>query len=167
MYRSGTQGVKVRGLILLSIAVLAGCCYWGWQIAFNDGMISADGGQVAPLWQRLSIAGAIVTTAVAFAWGMLFYGAHYIDRLECDAAGVMTIRTIGLLRGAQYMVNEKDIATVEARHDDFVSEGGLAVNAPWLKLQLKNGLPWLILDQQGVFTDDLKLREVLRRTMGI
>ena len=98
---------------------------------------------------------------------MLFDGVHYIDRLECNAAGVMTIRTIGLLRGAQYMVNEKDIATVEARHDDVVSEGGLAVNAPWLKLQLKNGLPWLILDQQGVFTDDPTLRKVLRRTMGI
>ena len=30
MYRSGAQGVKVRGLTLLAVGVLGGCCYAGW-----------------------------------------------------------------------------------------------------------------------------------------
>src|SRR5262245_33645065 len=86
VYRAGKQLVKVRGLMALSLVVLAGCLWWGLDLARTYGIREADGGALAPLPVRLAWGGSVALFGVACVAGMWLYGRLYAARIGFDPA---------------------------------------------------------------------------------
>jgi hypothetical protein len=171
VYRSGHQGVKVRGLLLFSIVVALGTYYAAYDIALHLGLAPADGGHLQPLWVRLSTAGFISLLASAFVAGMAYYGRHYIDRIDWDeSARQFEVRMIGSIGTRTLTFAPAEVQSVEEHHDAFDMRmphaQGTTINAPWRSIKLRGHASNLILDDQGEFTHDVALVTLLRNTLG-
>ena len=170
LYRSATQGVKVRGVMLFSLLVLLGTAYAGYQIGTTFGLSPADGGQLKPAWERWSLALFLLAMAVAFVAGMLVYGERYVDRIGLnEASGQFLLHTLGPL-AKTYVLAQDDVIRAEQRRDKSEPwapwNDGISIDAPWLSLRIKGRDSFLILDQQGWFTPVPELQSRIAGLLG-
>ena len=154
IYRAGTQLLKVRAIMLMSLAAAVAACWYGWVIFESHGLRPADGGVLAPLGTRIAFGGGVALLGVAFAAGMWLYGRLYATRILYDqAADALHIRTAGFLTGVQSVHAVADVLESDWMAGRFDNPAGVSVDAPWIKLRLR-GRSWpLIVDAQGHFPD--------------
>src|SRR5262249_18836341 len=84
VYRAGRQLIKVRAVMIVALAGLLLCAWWGVELARTHGLNEADGAKLAPLPERLAWGGLVGLLGVTFAAGMWLYGRHYASRIEFD-----------------------------------------------------------------------------------
>jgi len=163
IYRAGSQLIKVRAIMLLSLASAVAACWYGWVIFQSYGLRPADGGVLAPLGTRLAFGGGIALLGLAFAAGMALYGRLYATRIDYDeAAGALHIRTAGFVTGAESVHPVSDVLESDWMAGRFDNPAGVSVDAPWIKLRL-SGRSWpLIVDAQGRFPDRALAAKLLR-----
>jgi hypothetical protein len=162
IFRAGPQEVKVRFLMLFSLACAGGAIYWGVDLERHYGLAAADGGALAPLWQRLAWGGTVAALGVAFMAGMWVYGRYYVAEISrLPAGGRLLLRTVTFFGSERHEIDAKDL-TLGAHHAGrFTSvdpDNPLLVkqrvNAPWRGIRLA-GRRWpLILDLQGEIPSD-------------
>ena len=160
IYRAGWQLTKVKALTLFTVPVAAGALYWGWDLLTSYGLRPADGGVLAPLWQRLLWAGFVAGFGLAILAGMWVYGRRYLARVRYDeAADALHVFTLEFLASRRRIVPAVEVLGgnyVDGRMEDA------GVDAPWYFLHLKDR-PVLVLDAQGVFPD----RELAEKLLKI
>lgn len=154
IYAAGSQLVKVRGMMLLSLACALGGLWWGWDLFQTVGLRPADGGVLAPLGTRLGWGLGVALGGVAFAGGMWAYGRAYVSAVRFDpAAGTLHVRTTGFLGGGETVYAERDVLGSTYQPGEAMSGRGIAVDAPWIKIRIRGRRVPLILDAQGRFPD--------------
>lgn len=160
VYRAGRQMIKVRAVMMVSLAGLLLCSLWAVELAQTHGLNPGDGGKLAPLPERLAWGALVGALGVAFAAGMWLYGRHYAGRIEFDAdTKQVHLYTVGFFGDKHHAIDVADLGSVRAHHD---TNWGLAaaalavghpipvVDAPWRSVRIK-GWRWaLIVDRQGV-----------------
>jgi hypothetical protein len=169
VYRAGTQALKVRFLMWLSVA----CAVFAVTAAVNlfqtYGTRPADGGVLAPIGARIAWSGTVAALGLGFVFGMWLYGRYSIRELRWRRGQnqllISTYRFIGSRTDA---LNVAEIAGATAKRDRFQGRDifwaptGLTVDAPWLAVRLR-GRRWpLVLDLQGIVADPDRLRALLR-----
>lgn len=151
IYRGGWQLTKVKGMMVFSALCAAGALYWGWDLFTTFGLRPADGGVLAPLWQRLAWALLLAGAGLAFVIGMWAFGRRYVTRIRYDeAADRLGVGTLEFLATRETFYPASDVAGSDYRHGELEGSG---VRAPWYRLQLKSRRSPLVLDGQGVFPD--------------
>jgi len=161
LYRGGWQLVKVRAIMWFALACGAGSLWWGTDLARRYGLITVDGGVLAPLPVRLAWAAGIWALGLVFLGGMWVYGRCYVARVDYDEqANALHIFTTGFV-GSHRAVVELSGVHLGRYHDgrlDIVAAGwggtatsnlALSVNAPWRAVKLAGRTLPLILDMQG------------------
>jgi hypothetical protein len=152
--------MKVRALMILSLALLPLSLWCGFDIARTHGLREADGGVLAPLPERLAFGGLVAALGVGFVSGMALYGRHYTARIEFNPdAKEIHLDTIAFFGNTHHVINVGDLGSVRTHRDDnwdvviaamVVGHPTLPVNAPWMSVRI-TGWRWpLIVDQQGV-----------------
>ena len=157
VYRAGRQLIKVRLLMVLSLAVLVFCLWWGVDLALTYGLNPGDGGVLAPLPQRLAWAGGVVLFGVACVAGMCVYGQVYAARIAFDPdRQQIHLDTVGFLRTNRHVINLPAVGGVRARRDvsrgfagELVAHPIPAVDAPWMSVRIAGWPLPLIVDHQG------------------
>lgn len=163
IYRAGSQLLKVRAIMLMSLACAVAACWYGWVIFESYGLRPADGGVLAPLGTRIAFGGCLALLGLAFAAGMWLYARLYATRIGYDeAAGTLRIRTAGFLMGAETVHPQSDVIESDWVAGRFDDPGGVLVDAPWIKLRLRDRRWPLIVDAQGRFPDRALAARLLR-----
>src|SRR3954452_25465737 len=122
VYRAGKQLVKVRGLMALSLVVLALCLWWGIHLARTYGASPGDGRVLAPLPQRLAWGGLVSLAGVVFVAGMWVYGRLYAARIAFDPDGrLIHLDTPGFFGTNRHVISLAGVGRVRAHRD--VSRG--------------------------------------------
>ena len=70
LFHAGRQALRVRFIMLLSLASAAGALYSGVDLVRYYGLAPADGGVLRPLWQRAALGLFVAGLGVAFLYGM-------------------------------------------------------------------------------------------------
>jgi hypothetical protein len=153
IYRAGWQLLKVRALMLLSLAAMGLCLWWGIDLARTYGLEAGDGGELAPLGQRLLVAAVVILLGVGFAAGMALYGRCYTARIEFDPdSNQFHLYTIGFFGSLEHVMDAKAVRS-SRRHAGRVT-GRIGVNAPWTTVRLAGRRLPLIIDGQGVVLEE-------------
>ena len=166
IYRATSQVWKVRAMMWLSLVVAIWFAWWGWDMLQTYGIRPADGGVLAPLWQRLAWALFLWVFGFSFLGGMWLYGTVYVSSLWVDeAAGRLQIRTLGFIGsfgGWRQSYRLNDVVGADYHAGQFDNPGGVSVDAPWISVRIR-GRKWpLIVDVQGHFPDRKLAAKVLR-----
>src|SRR3712207_1184162 len=102
LFRAGSQLIKVRALMLLSLACAIATIWWGLDLSQTYGVRPADGGMLAPLAVRLTWGIGVGSLGIIFAAGMWVYGRCYVAKIELDQhtkeLHIYTVRFIGTKR---------------------------------------------------------------------
>jgi hypothetical protein len=162
VYRAGSQLLKVRAIMMASLACALGACWWGWDLFQTYGLRPADGGVLAPLPVRLALGLGLASLGIAFAAGMWAYGRNYVSALGYDeASGVLHVRTVGFAGSDETRYAASDVLGSDY-HAGRSSYGRVSVDAPWMKVRIK-GRRWpLIVDARGEFPDRKLMAELLK-----
>lgn len=172
VYRAGWQGIKVRVVMIASLMVLAISIWCGLDLVQSYGLRPADGGVLAPWWQRVAFGGFVASLGVALAVGMWIYGGHYALRIEFDAdAKQFHLITLSFLWNRRH-VFAADALGYRRGHGEInwdIVLAGIAlghpvalVDAPWTSVRIKAWRWPLVVDQQGIV-----LHEKLMRTFFV
>ena len=158
IYRAGFQLTKVKAWMVLTLLLAAGALYWAWDLFTTYGLRPADGGVLAPLWQRLAWALFVGGFGLALVAGMWAFGRRYVARIRYDEAkDALHIHTLEFLASRASVYSPSDVLWSDYNEGRF--EG---VNAPWFTMAIKGRTP-LVLDAQGVFPD----RELAEKLLKI
>ena len=160
LYRAGSQLMKVRAVMIVSLIAAVAACWWGWDMFRTYGLRPADGGVLAPVAVRLTWGLGLASVGIAFAVGMWAYGKLYVSAIDYDeAADALHIRTVSFF-GSRESVHPVAAVLgssyVKGRSHDWDSlfpPEGVSVNAPWIKLRIAGRRAPLIVDAQGKFTN--------------
>ena len=162
LFHAGKQLIKVRGVMLLSLACAVASIWFGLDLSQTYGLRSADGGMLAPLPVRLAWGIGVGALGVVFAAGMWLYGRCYVSRIELDRhtseLSIYTVRFIGIRK----QVIETSDLLGSSHHEGGFSGGGRvpSVHAPWSSVRLgRRRLPPIV-DQQGVFLQEGHVNEL-------
>lgn len=161
VFRAGTQLLKVRGMMLLSLACAVASLWWGWDLFQTYGTRPADGGELALLPVRLAWGVGVGSLGVIFAAGMWLYGRLYVAKMELDrAASKLHVHTLRFLGTRERVFDVSDVLVTRRHAGRMDLPGSPSVNAPWTSLRLAGMRLPLIMDQQGDFpqgelTDEL------------
>lgn len=131
VYRAGAQLVKVRGVMLVSLACAAATVWWGWDLAQTYGSRPADGGVLAPLVVRLAWGVGVGSLGVVFACGMWLYGRLYVAKLELEeATSKLRVHTVGFVGTRKLTFDASEVSA--SRHHEGRTDlpGAPSVNAP-------------------------------------
>lgn len=154
VFRAGSQLLKVRALMVFSLACAAACAWWGLGLAQTYGLRPADGGTLAPLSTRLAVGAGVASIGLIFAGGMWLYGRCYVASMEVDeGTGALRVRTVGFF-GTREHVFDAERVRVGERHEGALDAsllGGSSVNAPWTSVRVEGRRLPLIVDEQGEF----------------
>jgi hypothetical protein len=179
VYRAGGRLIMVRAVMVLSLAVLAACLWWGLNLARTYGENEADGGALAPLPERLAVGGLVALLGIAFAVGMWVYGRIYAARIEFDPdKKQLHLDTVGFFWNNHHVIPLTELGSVSSHGTKeqmeklakerlekrraggffafldalFHSEYSTTVqpSAPWSSVRIKGWRLPLILDKQGV-----------------
>lgn len=154
IFRAGGQLLKVRGLMLLSLACAAGSLWWGWDLFQTYGSRPADGGVLAPLPVRLLWGVGVGSLGVLFAAGMWLYGRVYVARMELDQkAGKLHVRTLRFLGTRDRVFDVSDVVGSSQHKGKLDLVGAPSVNAPWTGVRIAGMSLPLIVDGQGEFPE--------------
>jgi hypothetical protein len=174
VFYAGRQLIKVRGMMLLSLACAIGCVWAGIYLARTYGLSPGDGGVLAPLPVRLAWGIGVALLGIGFAAGMWLYGRCYVAKLNFDEQTThFHIYTVRFFGSARETVALADIRHTEHHHgqlDVIRADGaGLSVNTPWQSITLADRWLPLIIDQQGTVLHPELMNAVLgtqRRPKG-
>lgn len=162
IYTAGRRVLRVRFLMLLSLGAAAGAAAWGWDLAQTYGLREADGGVLAPLWQRLAWGIGVASLGIGFAVAMKFYGARYVvEILADDTLGEFELVTMALFGRTTRRYPVAELVTTR-RHAGRLRTPKMAVNAPWTTLSLRNGQKFIV-DEQGTILDEAAFATLARR----
>ena len=166
IFHAGRQLIKVRGMMLFSLACALGCIWAGVVLAQTYGLSPADGGVLAPWPIRLAWGGGVALVDISFAVGMWLYGRCYVAALAVDPhTAQMQITTVRFLGSATQTIALAHIRHITHQHgqlDVIRADGaGLSVNAPWRSITLADRRLPLILDQQGTVLHPELMQSVL------
>ena len=162
IYRAGSQLLKVRAIMIASLACALGACWWGWDLFQTYGLRPADGGRLASLAVRLGLGLGVAALGIAFAAGMWAYGRHFVSALAYDeAAGALHVRTVGFAGSHETLLSASDVLG-SAYLAGKSSYGRVSVDAPWMKVRVR-GRRWpLIVDAKGEFPDRKLVARLLK-----
>ena len=175
LFEAGRQAIKVRFIMLLSLACAAGALYWGVDILQTYGVAPADGGVLAPVWQRAALGLFVGGLGVAFAFGMWVYGRHYVVNIQLIPGGTprVRLRTMTFFGSEGHELDAADVRIGE-RHAGQLSVPDLSnpgldtfrVDAPWGAIHVR-GRSWpLIIDLQGDLQEQPEPRHVRQPRPG-
>jgi len=154
IYTAGTQLLKVRALMILSLVCALAASWWGWDLFQTQGLRPADGGVLAPLATRLALGVGVASLGIAFAVGMWVYGRLYVGALQYDqTAQALHFRTIGFAGSGDMVIAESDVLGSTYQPGQTFNTDGVSVDAPWIKVAIRGKRLPLILDAQGSFSD--------------
>ena len=89
---------KDEGAMSTDLVVAIWFAWWGWDMLQTYGIRPADGGVLAPLWQRLAWALFLWAFGFGFLAGMWLYGTIYVSSLWFDeTAKTLQVRTLGFI----------------------------------------------------------------------
>jgi hypothetical protein len=174
IYRAGSRLIWVRAVMLGSLAVLAGCLWWGVDLARTYGENPGDGGVLAPLAARLAVGGLVALLGVLVVVGVWVYGRIYVSRIEADPdKKQLHLDTVGFFWKNHHVIPIADIVSVSTQgtkeqmekwdkrdwgafsrfldslfHSEHVST--VRVYAPWSSVRIKGWRLPLIIDKQGM-----------------
>ena len=167
LYSAGFQLVKVRALMLVSLACAAAACWWGWDLLLTLGLRPADGGVLQPFWIRLLVGGLVASLGLAFAIGMWIYSRFYVASLAHDPfTGCLIVRTPRFIGSRTESIAPSEIMGTSFRRGAFVNPGGVSVDAPWHALQFRGRRLYFIIDARGHWLDPALAEQVLQRSKG-
>ncbi len=148
LYFAGRQLIKVKAMMILSLACALAAMWWGWDLFQTQGLRPADGGVLAPIGTRLAWGLGVASLGIAFAAAMWVYGRLYVSELHYDrSAHVLRFRTVGFVESGETLVAESDVL------GSSYEPGDSEVDAPWIRVAIKSRRLPLILDAQGHFFD--------------
>ena len=166
LFHSGSQTTAVRFIMILSLAVAAGCCWGGYALFQSYGLSPGDGGQLAPLGARLAWGLGVAFLGFAFAFGMWLYGRNYVRSIRFNPhAQMLHIRTLGMFGDSVAAVPVSRVRRSTFRGGELGALGEFAdvgVNAPWYKIEVEGRSASYILDVQGQFSDPPLLARLIR-----
>jgi TMEM70/TMEM186/TMEM223 protein family len=149
LFRSTRQLLKVRGVMLFSLACAAGGLWWGVNLARTD---------------ELVLGVIVALLGVSFAIGMWVYGWCYVAKIELDQqTGELYVYTLRFPFGSKKEVFHKADTLSSSYHEGKFDGGAVApsVDAPWRSLRLSGRRLPLIIDQQGEFLQEELMNELL------
>ncbi|MFQ5340281.1 MAG: hypothetical protein ACE5F6_01910 [Anaerolineae bacterium] len=149
LFDAGRQLIKVRGVMLFSLACAALSMWAGVHLAQTYGLNPADGGVLAPLTVRLAWGIGVALLGVGFAAGMWLYGRCYVARIELDEeTHQLHVYTVGFFGTARHVYDGTDIVGGHHHRGKLVTLW-LSVNAPWRSIWIAGRRLPLIIDEQG------------------
>lgn len=168
LYRAGRQLWKVRFVMLLSLAAALLSLYAGYRLFQTYGLAPADGGVLAPLWQRAAWGVTVGGLGVGFAVGMWFYGRNYVSQMTLLAEGSrVRLKMLTFIGSTTAEIPLSDFKGAGYHEGKFCDPrtGRLMVDAPWLAVRATGRRFPLVLDLQGEIPDARKLHGVLEGKM--
>lgn len=159
LFDAGARPLRVWFLLVLTGALAAWGVGYGVVLLNTFGLRPADGGVLAPLWQRVAWLVVLWALGLSGFVGMLVYARCYVARLAYDdAAGALHVRTV--LPPARVVPVGEVLGGRHYRgHVDGLTTG---VDAPWQTLNVRGRrLPYVI-DVQGDVRDPAALGRLLR-----
>lgn len=144
LYSAGGQLVRVRGIMLLSLACGVAGVWWGFSIVLAHGPFSADG-----VW------GPIVgVMASAFTAGMWVYGRCYAASIEYDPKQrQLHVRTVRFFGSTLHVIDAARIGARRWHQGEYIGLDAPSVHAPWIAVRLAGWRLPLIIDAQGTVLD--------------
>jgi len=144
IFRAGFQGVKVRAIQALGLAMGVAALWFVAYIARVD-----DPGLT--MLGRVAVAALVALLGIGSALGMVVYGWCYVTRVEWDpAAERCDVALAGLFVPVRLGVEPATSPRVRF-HEGQSHRAGMTVNAPWYGVRLPGRRLPLILDLGGDF----------------
>lgn len=171
IYRGGGQLIKVRVIMVVSLACAAATMWWGWDLFRTYGLRPADGGELASLSTRLLLGIGVALLGIAFAIGMWIFGRCYVSGIRFDeAADKLHVGTVGFFGNREEAFRSADIVGStwhDGRMDNPAAHlgdaSGIYVDAPWTTVRILGRRLPLVVDGQGEIVD----RTLAVRLLGI
>ena len=154
VFRAGAQLVKVRFIMLLSLAALIGSTCAGVNLVQHFGQAPGDGGVLKPLPERIAMGAFVFSLGAIFAGSMWLYGKFYVASIDFDDREqklyLNTVEFFGTKRHAISLENILD-SNEHAGQLDLTDEdpSSISVNAPWKSVRLGGWRLPVIIDTQG------------------
>lgn len=154
VFRAAGQLVKVRFMMLLSLATLIGTTYAGANLIQHYGQAPGDGGVLKPLPERIALGAFVFSLGAAFAGGMWLYGKFYVAGIDFDdRQQTLYLDTVEFFGTKPHAIELSNILD----HNDHAGQfdltafdpSSIAVNAPWKSVRLGGWKLPLIIDAQG------------------
>jgi hypothetical protein len=154
VFRAGPQLVKVRFMMLLSLAALVGTTCAGVNLAQHYGQAPGDGGVLKPLPERIAMGAFVFSLGAVFAGGMGLYGKFYVASIDVDQNNQkLYLNTVEFLGTKQHKIELSNIL----RRDEHAGQldlsafdpASISVNAPWRSVRFGGWKLPVIVDAQG------------------
>ena len=143
VYAAGRRHIRVRAMMIFSLVCALGAMWWGWELLQANSPRSERGG-VPAVFAGLGVA----SLGIAFAAAMWVYGRLYVSELHHNgSAHVLRFRTVGFVGRRELLVSEADLL------GSTYEPGDIEVDAPWIRVAIRDRKLPLILDAQGQFFD--------------
>lgn len=154
VFRAGSQLVKVRFMMLLSLAALVGSMYAGANLVQHYGQAPGDGGVLKPLPERIAIGTFVLGFGAVFTGSMWLYGQFYVARLDFDdSEQKIYLSTVEFFGTKRHAIELSNILKSDDHAGQFdlttFDPDSISVNAPWKSVQLGGWRLPVIIDAQG------------------
>jgi len=161
IFEVGSRIFRVRFVQLISV-VAGGAAIWGGVEALRRyGLHPTEGGELAPLAERLLLGGGIIALGIGILAGIILFGARYVTGIAVDEERSVARITVAGTLGRRHI----EVPLRDARSDGFregrSAEAGIHVNAPWYAIRLEGRRIPFILDALGTFPDPAAARRLL------
>jgi hypothetical protein len=165
LYRAGRQGMKVRVVLIASLVTALITQYTALYLFQTHGTAPADGGVLAPLWQRATWAGVVSALGLGFAAGMIVYGRQYVDALEVLDDKRLRLTTLSWWGGrVPILLEPSSLQAIAWHRGETKLPKSPHVRAPWMSVRMPGRRFPLVLDMQGQIADADTLARVLKST---
>ncbi|HWV57129.1 MAG TPA: hypothetical protein VNZ57_06625 [Longimicrobiales bacterium] len=166
IYHAGKQIRKVRFVQVITL-LTAAAGIWGGIDAFRHyGLHPTEGGVLAPIHVRLLLGGSLFALGVACIPGIWIFGRCYVRSIVAARyPRRLRFEVAGMLRSGRIEVEVADIVDSEYRPGAF-DGGKMPVNAPWMRIRVRNRKVPLIVDLQGEIRDPRAFESLIREWVG-
>jgi hypothetical protein len=163
LYRAGRQSLKVRAIMIASLAAALVTQYAALHLLQTYGTSPGDGGVLAPLWQRAIWAIVVSALGLGFAAGMILYGRQYVDALELLDDNRLRLTTLSWWGGRVAILLEPSALQATALHRGVLRlPKAPSVRAPWMSVRVPGRRLPFVLDMQGQIADADAIARVLK-----
>ncbi|MEP0918984.1 hypothetical protein NC981_19305 [Leptolyngbya sp. DQ-M1] len=154
VFRAGNQLLKVRFIMLLSLATLVGTTYAGANLVQHYGEAPGDGGRLKPLPERIAIGAFVGSLGAVFAGSMWLYGKFYVASIDFDDTEQnLYLNTVEFFGTKRHEIELSNVLESEERAGQFdltaFDPASISVNAPWKSVRLAGWRLPVIIDRQG------------------